>query len=419
MRKNWRISIWRTFELGTVIGIFGLIACDDGTIKDRSVFERDGSRAVRTERTVRNPVVADAGREAISEVLSDEDAFSRARRLGTLLPTLGEEPAHQVKALLADLTLARHIGATEIELLTRYWATHDPEAASTWAVEAAPRAYRTAALFSTIPLWAKVDPFAALEATEGWLDRVDVRDSLPVAIVLGWYSAGDPPELQTFMQGLGVSFNRQRVVSTYIRIKLRTEGSDAVMRWAEAITDDGTRYKLAAYRQVGYGMVPYDLEAALSWCDAHCEGPYGEGLRKMVVQGWLLSDPAAALTWLISSAPEGQEGRFALKVAYSSWMQMDQDAAMKWIEDQAPGEPPTELIPTYPIYARVLARDSPAQAIPFAELILDEVDRELLLIQMAIDWRVQDEAACEAWLQQSPLSEEAREKVRGAETASP
>ena len=417
MGKNWRTSIWRVFELGMVIGIIGLVACDDGSMKDGSVFERDGSRVAPIEPAAQNLPVSDPGPDAISEVLLDADAFSRARRLGTLLPTLGPEPVQQVKEIFANPMLARHIGATEIELLSRYWAAHEPEAASIWAVEESPPAYRVAALFSAYPEWAKTDPFAALDAAEDWMERRDVRDSLPIALVLGWYSAGDPPELQTYMRGLGVSFGRQRVLSTYIRTKLRTEGPDAVMRWAEAIAEDETRYKLAAYRQVGYGMVPYDLDAALSWCDAHCEGPYGDGLRKMVVQGWLLMDPAAALEWLISSAPEGDEARFALRVSYSTWMQMDPDAAMQWIEDQVSGQPPAELIPTYPIYARVLARDEPARAIPFAELILDEIDRELLLIHMATDWRAQDEAACEAWLEQSPLSEEAREQVRSAEAA--
>ncbi len=232
---------------------------------------------------------------------------------------------------------------------------------------------------------------------------------------MGWYSAGDPPELQTFIEELGVSFNRQRAVSAYVRVKLRTEGPDAVMRWAEAIPDDAPRYKLAAYRQIGFAMPPFDVDAALSWCDAHCEGPFGDGLRGMVGQGWLQSDPPAALKWL-SSGPESHEARFALRIAYSTWLRANRDAAMQWMAEQAADGPPTALIPTFPHYARALAQDSPAQAIRFAELILDEIDREIVLIAAATAWRTEDEAGCEAWLEQSLLSEEARAKVRGVET---
>ncbi len=134
----------------------------------------------------------------------------------------------------------------------------------------------------------------------------------------------------------------------------------------------------------------------------------------MVARGWVLSDPPAALRWL-SSSSESQEARFALRVTYSNWIRADREAAMQWIAEQALDEPPTALIPVYPIYARVLARESPGRAIRFAELVSDQDGRETLLIEIATAWHAQDETACEAWLEQSPLSEEAREKVRGVE----
>jgi hypothetical protein len=414
MNKNLRTAIWRTFGLGTAIGVLGLVACDDVSSTDGSVFERDGSRAAPTESVSRNRPVPDPGRETITEVLRDPNAFARARGLGALLPTLGPDPVEQVEAILMDPVLALHVGATEIELLARYWATFEPEAATNWAVTRSPLVFRTAAVLSTLPVWAKADPFAAVEAARPWMDRKDVSDILVAAVVLGWYSGGDPPELQTFMQELGVSFSRQRALSAYVRTKLRTEGPDALMRWAEAIPEDLPRYKLAVYRQVGFGIAPFDADAALSWCDAHCEGPYGADLRGMVGRGWLLSDPPGALRWL-SSSPGSQEARFALRVSYSSWIRADREAAMQWIAEQALDEPPTALIPTYPIYARVLARDSPSRAIRFAELVSDQDGRETILIEIATAWRAKDEAACEAWLEQSPLSEEAREKVRGVE----
>jgi hypothetical protein len=415
MKKTWRISIRRAFELGTAIGVVGLTACDDGTATDGSVFERDGSRIAPTESVVQNLPVSDAGLEDILGVLRDPDAFSRARRLGTLLPTMGPGPAEHIAGIFSDLTLTLHLGATEVELLSRYWATHDPEAASTWAVKRSAPAYRTAAVFSTMPVWAEADPFAALEAGKRWAERGDVRDAMQASLIMGWYAGGDTPELHAFMQQLGIGFSRQRSLSAYVRVKLRTEGVDAVMRWAEGLSDDDPMYKLAAYRQVGFGVAPYDLKAALSWCDAHCQGPYGTNLRGSVVQGWMQSDPPAALKW-ISDAPEGHERGFALRVAHASWLRADRDAAMQWIAEQTPDGPSTALAPTYPNYAPALAEESPARAIPFAELIEDEVGRENLLVEIATVWRAQDEAACEAWLEQSPLSEEARQNVRGRGT---
>ena len=74
------------------------------------------------------------------------------------------------------------------------------------------------------------------------------------------------------------------------------------------------------------------------------------------------------------------------------------------------------MVPTYPLYAPALAKESPARAIPFAEQISDEIAREEILVKIATAWRGEDEAACEAWLDQSLLSEEARQAVRASGT---
>jgi hypothetical protein len=57
-------------------------------------------------------------------------------------------------------------------------------------------------------------------------------------------------------------------------------------------------------------------------------------------------------------------------------------------------------------------RTSPARAIEWASRVEDEKIRERLLVRVARAWRWQDEAAAEAWLRESPLSEEARERAR-------
>jgi len=60
----------------------------------------------------------------------------------------------------------------------------------------------------------------------------------------------------------------------------------------------------------------------------------------------------------------------------------------------------------------LLAEDSPARAIEWAEQIEGSEEREIVLVDIARTWRERDEAAAEAWLLRSPLSEEAREKAR-------
>ena len=64
------------------------------------------------------------------------------------------------------------------------------------------------------------------------------------------------------------------------------------------------------------------------------------------------------------------------------------------------------------IYARLLSVDDPVEAIRWAERIENDPERETVLIGIARVWRHLDEAAAEAWLVQSSLSEAAREKAR-------
>jgi hypothetical protein len=49
--------------------------------------------------------------------------------------------------------------------------------------------------------------------------------------------------------------------------------------------------------------------------------------------------------------------------------------------------------------------------VEWAQRIQREREREVVLIRIARIWRASDEAAADAWLEQSPLSEEARAKV--------
>ena len=85
---------------------------------------------------------------------------------------------------------------------------------------------------------------------------------------------------------------------------------------------------------------------------------------------------------------------------------------MNWMAAQTTGEPDPWLRPAFTAYAKLLAEDSPADAIEWGERVEADDEREFVLIALARAWRRVDEAATEAWLVQSSLSEEAREKVR-------
>ncbi len=390
--------------LTATLGVIGLNACEP-----EAPLKASPSRPVDSEAVTDGETLAELVGRSLAEILRDPDAYSRARRLGTLLPTLGPEFVPVVKQTLEDTAL--DLGASELELLVRFWATQQGEDASRWAVENSPPGYRLAAVMSSIALWAETDPRAAASAVQLWADeRADVRDGVQIALVRGWFAA-DPSELAQFIYELDIGYPRQLALSTYIRAAIQGQGIEAAVRWAESVPDDDATYKTAVYRQMASVLPLFDHQASLRWCEAHCDGPHGNNLRSILARRWVRVDGAAALAWL-SSAPAGFETDLAVRGAFAVWAQVDPEAALGWAASQTTGEPDLWLLPIFPVYARLLAEDSPAEAIEWAERIRDDEEREIVLSDVARTWRQRDAAAAEAWLLQSPLSEEAREKAR-------
>jgi len=398
----------RHAAIGATLLAIGFAACDAGKPQ-----ERTAAAPAEPEAFAEDGAFSEAVRGALAKTMRDEDPFTRALRLGALLPTLGPEAVPAVQRTLEDP--AFDFGAAEIELLLRYWATYQPAEASLWAASKAPGFFRVPAVLASFSLWAEADPSAAKSAAEEWAKRrPDLRDVLPKALVRGWYAA-NPVELERFVHDLGPGIPRQRALATYVRIAMRDQGIDAVTRWAESLPDDDASYKRAVFDQVGSSLPLFDHDASLRWCEAHCDGPYGKNLRNVTASHWAREDGAAALEWVLA-APKTPENDFAVRVAYEEWARVDRRAAMEWVAERAAREADRSwLQPILPVYARLLAADSPAEAIEWAEQIEHENKRRYALIEIARAWRERDEAAAEAWLVESPLSDEDRERVRAAE----
>jgi hypothetical protein len=242
---------------------------------------------------------------------------------------------------------------------------------------------------------------------------MDLEIIVPIGLVRGWYAAGDPPELRKWLRDLPPDIMSQRAIAAYVRVMIEQQGSQAVMSWAESLPEEqDTTFKLTVFRRVVDLLSLLDTEAVMRWCESHCDGPYGTNMRNLIGRNWVRrGDPPAALAWL-STAPEGYERDLAVRMSWALWSRKDREAAMAWMRAQTQGEPAAWLRPIYPVYARLLAEEQPAEAIKWADQIADERERESVLVGVVRIWRAQDEAAVADWLLQSNLSEQAREQVR-------
>jgi hypothetical protein len=258
----------------------------------------------------------------------------------------------------------------------------------------------------------KKDLQASLVALDLWeRQRPDVREAASRGLVLGWYEAGHPG-LTQYIHDLDPGFPQQVALVTYLRAVAAREGVQAIMDWAESLPDEDAAFKLAVYRQVASALPLFDRASAMRWCDAHCDGPYGNNLRGVIAGRWMEEDGPGAFEWL-RTAPEGHERDVAIRTNFAAWSGLDAEAALAWMTEQTRGgELPAWLEPALPVYAVLLAESSPTAAIEWAQRIEKDVSREMTLIKIARRWRESDPAAAEAWLEASPLSAEAREQVR-------
>ncbi|MBW2232877.1 MAG: hypothetical protein JRG92_13245 [Deltaproteobacteria bacterium] len=358
---------------------------------------------------------AEEAEAAVLDVLGEVDPFVRASRLAGLLPTLDASAAPVVGQLLFERI--RDLRAGDVILLAQFWALHEPKVAMNWALAVSPKGYRSAVVNPTMQIWARLDPRAAQRHLGGAMSAFGPNTKTAQrALVRGWFESGRPGLLE-YIRDLGMSPERQRAARELVRIRVARDGSGAVVAWAEALSDDDERFKLTIYRQMASELAIADPPAAVAWCEEHCDGPYGDNMLQLVAFGWAGRDGPATMEWL-SKQPAGRARNRAVQDAYSGWRRMDPREPWAWFEAIGIDGVEPWLIPGAEVYAKELAWSDPPRGLTWLEVIEEPQRRENAIIAIAGAWRHRDEEAAEAWLEQSNLSEEARERARST-VASP
>jgi hypothetical protein len=375
----------------------------------------DGTRPRAEFPTSREPAAAATlaaaeSWQAILEVLRERDPFARTSSLASLLATLGPEAVPVIPEVLRTQP---DLDGVAIFLLVRFWASQDPASAARWAMFRASPAYRRGANSIAFEEWGRVDPAGAEEQIQAALlvQNVETREA-ERALVRGWFASG-LPGLEDYLRDLGLGFRRQRALDVFVRLAVQRDGPEAIARWAEAISDQDRKFKLDVFRRVAMKLVRADPALAVAWCDAHCDGPFGDGVRTAVAHGWATrtGDGPAAMQW-VSTAPAGQARDLAARGAFEGWLSHDRDGLYRWMNETASGGVEPWLQPVLELAANAILAREPAEAMKWVAHIDDEAVRERVYVMCARKWRMRDESAAEAWIEQSPLSASAREQAR-------
>jgi len=401
-----------TREIGcwiVALAVGGVAAgCGDRETRDATRSAMEGPAGAAGGSHARAEPIATTPPEIVA-ALAGFDPYTRTTRLVEVLQQLGPEDASGMEAALVDASLG--LSAGEIELLTYFWAQHDPEAASRFATKRLPRGFQVPAMQIALETWARQDLAGAFEFVGViWLGNHPYRDVAQLALVRGWFESGEDG-LDEYIEGLGPSLEQQRALYARFRRQIRRDGSEAAMEWARDVPEDDVRFKRAVYRQLGSELAMSNPADGVRWCDEVCEGPYGKGVRALVTQRWADRDGLPAMLWA-GSAPPGLERNRAVTSALRGWWRRDRASLKAWVEGLPEAGVPAWFEPAIEVYAATVATAAPTQAIDWALRIADDEARERSLVNVSRIWRREDEAAAEAWLVESPLSEDARDRVR-------
>ena len=163
-----------------------------------------------------------------------------------------------------------------IDLLVRFWATHQPDEAARWAKEKSPRPIRQDALYAAIYTWASQDPQAAASATWDWVEITDNELAVTTGLIARLVHHEGPRGHQEVpaQPPPGIP---QPTRDHHLR---PPDGPDAGSRGAPDLGRVAPRRRagLQADRvpPVGAHAGQHDeagKAAAMSWCEAHCETP--------------------------------------------------------------------------------------------------------------------------------------------------
>jgi hypothetical protein len=375
----------------TLTLVFALAGCSP--VERDSIPERDSGVSVP---------------EYWGRLLEIEDSLERTAAMAQFMTTLGPVDADAVGEIVT--TRYRRHRAIDDLILWNAWSRLDPATAAARAeVITSPL---SKSLFADVILeWASQDPQAAA-AVVGTIDPAMRR-----VLVRGWYESG-APGLPEFIFGSDPGRVAQHLLANYAWELGADKGAQAIADWLDSIRGRRDLEPIMitnAHRKGIMEMAMADVDAAIEYCELHCDEPYADSMRPQLAERLgLIGQGERAVLWLEGAVDANQveRGR-AARYAYRWWLTNDRDAALGWSDEALEkygGE--SWFLPLARLAINGHTRRDPESALDWIDVFEKAQDREDALIQIARRWLELDPEAAEIWLETSSLDREARAKAR-------
>lgn len=352
--------------------------------------------------------VAEGMGASLRAALAEGDELERLRRTTGLLDRLDPDNLPEARAVYDSLLTV--VDECDLRPFVGAWARFDPVGALDHSIAWPYSIKRGIGVEAAMHAWALRDPFAARLAYDQIAPEYPkLREGAFFNLITGWAHSGEDG-LESYLAGL-TPMTQSRATGLVIGVLSRRGGADAIQPWSEEILRNASydkNFKMAAFRRGARSIARWDPDRAAAWALEHTGKDYAGDAPRIVAEEWAERDGRAALQWL-RGLPEGDERDEAVHRAFLAWENRDSVAAEEWLRS----ETLTAFHdPAVNAFARRIDSSAPVEALGWCERILGRERRLGCLKTAATQWYRQDAPAAEAWLQQSPLDEEARRAVR-------
>jgi len=337
------------------------------------------------------------------KAMDEDDPVVRAIGISRFLRRLSAENVGEVAKIVE--AEKNWLPDPALLLFMTAWTSFDEMGALDWAFTR-PGHFRRRASAAVVESLAFRNPSSALSAIDALNDPTALL-RLHDHMISGWARSDFKDALARYITEITRPSDRQRATQI-LALEILKGGVEASIEWADEIPDDAAQnFKQTAVRRVANDVAGIDPERAAQWIGGQSDRPYAPIARDAIATRWVERDPVAAMNWLLT-VPASDERRKTIRSTFSTWLESDPGAATKWLRSASPAEAADPAIMV------VVRRDSmrrPGSALDWAHLIHDDGLRRSTLIEVARRWLERDPKAFKAWLPNSGLRGDIRQKI--------
>jgi hypothetical protein len=262
--------------------------------------------------------------------LEDPDWLTRSHRFSAFL--VGLKPENLPDALEALEPHLPGLLTDEFRMFMLAWSRFDPRGAFEHARAWPPQIRRNAG-GAVMYAWGFRNPLEAVRELKN-VRNVEMREFWAARMLAGWAHGEFRDSASDYIAKLPKSSARLAFLGT-LAWEISKESPEAVMRWAEGVPDNPPRFKQAVFLKAATTLAGIDAALAARWLRDHVDHDYAYDALLVTARSWALSDPRAAMSWLIE-LPPGKKRAAAVKDGFASWHRHAPNQAERWLRSASP-----------------------------------------------------------------------------------